>query len=77
LILPTETFYDARTRLNEQGIQTMYLAFGVLKWKEQGNEKEFMAPLVLVPVELNRSSASHPFRIRMVDDDIVKSLFGT
>jgi very-short-patch-repair endonuclease len=66
---------DARTRLNEQGIQTMYLVFGVLKWKEQGNEKEFMAPLVLVPVELNRSSASQPFRIRMVDDDIVLNPF--
>jgi very-short-patch-repair endonuclease len=66
---------DARTRLNEQGIQTLYLVFGVLKWKEQGNEKEFLSPLLLVPVELNRSSANQPFRVKMVDDEIVLNPF--
>ncbi|WP_165970836.1 DUF4011 domain-containing protein [Peribacillus frigoritolerans] len=66
---------DARTRLNEQGIQTLYLTFGVLKWKEQGNDKEFMSPLLLVPVELNRSSANQPFRMKMVDDEIVLNPF--
>jgi very-short-patch-repair endonuclease/DNA polymerase III delta prime subunit len=66
---------DARTRLNEQGIHTLYLVFGVLKWKEQTNDKEFLAPLLLVPVELNRSSANQPFKIRMVDDEMVLNPF--
>jgi very-short-patch-repair endonuclease len=66
---------DARTRLNEQGIQTLYLVFGVLRWKEQGNEKEFMSPLLLVPIELNRSSANQPFRMKMVEDEIVLNPF--
>ncbi|MGG1675922.1 DUF4011 domain-containing protein [Neobacillus sp. NRS-1170] len=66
---------DARTRLNEQGIQTLYLVFGVLRWKEQGNDKEFMSPLLLVPVELNRSSANQPFRMKMVEDEIVLNPF--
>ncbi|MFP5111379.1 DUF4011 domain-containing protein [Bacillaceae bacterium C204] len=66
---------DARTRLNEQGIQTLYLVFGVLKWKEQGNDKEFMSPLLLIPVELNRSSANQPFRMKMVEDEIVLNPF--
>jgi superfamily I DNA and/or RNA helicase/very-short-patch-repair endonuclease len=66
---------DARTRLNEQGIQTLYLVFGVLKWKEQGSGKEFMSPLLLIPVDLNRSSANQPFRIKMVDDEIVLNPF--
>lgn len=66
---------DARTRLNEQGIQTLYLVFGVLNWKERGSDKEFMSPLLLVPVELSRSSANQPFRIKMVEDDIVLNPF--
>lgn len=66
---------EARTRFNEQGIQTLYLVFGVLKWKEISNNKDFIAPLVLVPVELNRSGANQPFRMRMVDDDIVLNPF--
>jgi very-short-patch-repair endonuclease len=66
---------EARTRLNEQGIQTLYLVFGVLKWKEQGNDKEFLSPLLLVPVELNRSSANQPFQMKMVEDEIVLNPF--
>lgn len=66
---------NARTRLNEQGIQTLYLVYGVLKWNEPGNVKEFLAPLILVPVQLTRSSANQPFYIQMVDDDIVLNPF--
>ncbi|MCM3572505.1 DUF4011 domain-containing protein [Mesobacillus subterraneus] len=66
---------EARTRLNEQGIQTLYLVFGVLKWKEQGNDREFLSPLLLVPVELYRSSANQPFQMKMVEDEIVLNPF--
>jgi len=65
----------ARTRLNEQGIQTLYLVFGVLKWREYGNDRDFIAPLLLVPVELNRQTANHPFSLRMIDDDIILNPF--
>jgi very-short-patch-repair endonuclease len=65
----------ARTRLNEQGIQTLYLVFGILKWKEKDNSKDFISPLLLVPVELNRSSANQPFQMKIVDEEIVLNPF--
>ncbi len=68
-------FYDARTYEEEQGVSILYLALGFLKWYEEpGSDRERFAPLLLVPVVLERSSASARFKLRFADDDIVTNL---
>jgi len=64
------TFYAARTSLEEQGVNTLYLALGMLHWSEADVPARILkAPLILLPVELERSSARERFRIRATEDD--------
>lgn len=69
------TFYFARTSIEEQGVNILYLALGMLKWYEKGNVTDpRLAPLILVPVNLERSSASERFRLRYSGSDIGSNL---
>ncbi|MDH7639968.1 DUF3320 domain-containing protein [Sphingomonas oryzagri] len=53
-----ELYRKARTDLEEGGANTLYLAMGFLKWKKSPTEeKVYRAPLILLPVRLERKSA--------------------
>lgn len=53
-----ELYRKARSDLDEGGANTLYLALGFLKWKKSPTEeKTYRAPLILVPVRLERKSA--------------------
>lgn len=68
-------YYDARTYEEEQGVGILYLALGFLKWYEADNSgRERHAPLILVPVVLDRKSAASRFRLRCTDDEIATNL---
>jgi hypothetical protein len=68
-------FYDARTFQEEQGVNILYLALGFLKWYEDDNsDRERFAPLLLVPVVLDRQSAASRFKIRYTEGDINTNL---
>jgi very-short-patch-repair endonuclease len=59
-----DIWYDARTLEEEQGVNILYLAFGLLKWFEDDkSDIERFAPLVLLPVRLERSSAADRFHL--------------
>src|SRR5688500_8235119 len=59
------TFYAARTSIEEQGINTLYITLGMLQWYEADSaQDQRYAPLVLVPVTLERSSARERFRVK-------------
>jgi len=61
--------FKARQLLEEQGYNILYLAFGMLEWYEPDQpDKTNRAPLVLVPVELNRSSVRAPYRLRRLEE---------
>lgn len=63
-------YYDARTGIEEQGVNTLFLALGQLRWKDSENSDiDRFAPLVLVPVELERPSARAPFRLKATDEE--------
>lgn len=67
-----------KKRMSEQGINTSYLSFGLLKWKETqiaATSEFFLAPLLLVPVTIKRISANDPFSLSLFDDDIVVNPF--
>jgi very-short-patch-repair endonuclease len=68
-------YYDAQTFEEEQGVNILYLAIGMLKWFEDDNsEKERYAPLILVPVSLERGTATERFKLRWREEDIAANL---
>ena len=61
----------ARSDMQEGGTNTLFLAAGFLRWKKtEGDTRAYRAPLVLVPVRLERRSAQSPFRISHHEDDV-------
>jgi len=67
-----DLYRKAKNDLREGGANTLYLALGVLKWKQtEKEEKSYRAPLVLVPVSLERKSAASKVRISQHDDEPV------
>ncbi len=69
------TYYFARTSIEEQGVNMLYLALGILNWYEKGNSEDTRkAPLILLPVVLERSSANERFRLRYSGTEIGPNL---
>lgn len=69
------TYYLAKTSIEEQGINTLFLALGMLNWYEAGNTEDLrQAPLLLIPVTLERSSANERFRLRYSGSEIGANL---
>jgi very-short-patch-repair endonuclease len=64
------TSSDAWLTIQEQGVNTLFLALGMLQWKddEAGKEPHF-APLVLIPVRLERKSARSFWQLSATDED--------
>ena len=64
--------YRANTSIEEQGINILYLTFGMLKWKEHDNtDQVYSSPIILVPVRLLIESIASPYRLVLHDDEIV------
>lgn len=68
-------YYDARTYEEEQGVNILFLALGFLKWYEDDNSQiERYAPLILLPVELERKSTRGRFSLQYTDDELETNL---
>ena len=63
--------YTSHTIQEEQGFNILYITFGMLKWKEAQDSDFSYAPLILVPVQIDRESSLSPYKIQMAEDDIV------
>src|SRR3546814_5707379 len=58
-----ELYRKAKSDLQEGGANTLFLALGVLKWKQSEHEtRSYRAPLILVPVKIERKSAASRVR---------------
>ena len=69
------TYYTARTAIEEQGVNTLYLALGMFQWYEsESSDILRRAPLVLIPVEIDRATVRSSFRIRYTGEDIGTNL---
>ncbi len=67
-----ELFRAERTAREEGGVATLHLALGTLVWYESPAAAEpRRAPLLLLPVELERATARDPFRLVRRDDEPV------
>ena len=72
---PRETFRHARLSIEEQGVNILYLALGMLRWYEsESSSTERRAPLILIPVQLTRSSVRENFKLKWTGDDIEANL---
>jgi very-short-patch-repair endonuclease len=66
---------EARTLMEEQGINALYVALGMLHWfEDESSQSDRRAPLVLVPVDLNRGDASEKFKLKYSDAEIGENL---
>ncbi|MDA2933977.1 DUF3320 domain-containing protein [Acidobacteria bacterium AH-259-D05] len=69
------TYRAARSSIEEQGVNTLYLALGLLNWYEaEASSLERKAPLILIPVELYRTDVQSRFRLRFTGEEIGKNL---
>ena len=69
------TYYTARTSLEETGVNILYLALGMLTWYEADTSEEArQAPLVLVPVLLERGTAVERFKLRHTGAEVEGNL---
>lgn len=71
----TRVLYDlrgkARTALEEQGVNVLFLSFGVLEWIDPPTNQAVQSPLLLVPVQLQRSAITQPFTLELRDEEIL------
>lgn len=65
-----ETHSDAWLSLQERGANTLFLALGMLRWREEDPETpDRLAPIVLLPATLERKSARAQWMLTAGDDD--------
>ncbi|WP_026462143.1 DUF3320 domain-containing protein [Adhaeribacter aquaticus] len=70
-----DTYHSARLYVEEQGVSILYLVLGTLTWYEGDNREEGrQAPLILVPVELQRTTAREQFQVRYTGGEIESNL---
>lgn len=70
-----EIFYESHTMLEEQGVNVLYLALGQLRFRERPGSDEFrLAPLVLLPVALERKTARERFKLKWTEEDPQENL---
>ncbi len=61
---------QARTSIEEQGVNTLFLALGMLHYKESASSTDlYQAPLLLLPVQLSRKNARTGYTLQITDDD--------
>ncbi|MCK2056454.1 DUF4011 domain-containing protein [Methylobacterium sp. 37f] len=65
-----DLYRKARSDLEEGGANTLYLALGFLKWRRSGADtRVYQAPLILLPVKLERMSALSGVALLRHDDE--------
>ena len=65
----TEIYRKARADQQEGGSNTLFLTIGSLLWRQRDRETPYRAPLILVPVVLERPSVRSGFALRVHDDE--------
>ena len=70
----TYVYRTARTSLEENGANSLFLALGMLRWFETAkSEQPRYAPILLLPVDIIRKSGNK-FVIRKRDEDIILNI---
>lgn len=66
---------EAKGFIEEQGVNTLFLALGFLHWYEADSSENLRkAPLILLPVSLDRSGAKDAFKLKYSGDELIANL---
>ena len=63
-------YRKAKSDLQEGGTNTLFLAAGFLRWQREGEQRNYRAPLLLIPIKLERKSARSDFKILHHEDEV-------
>lgn len=70
-----KTMRDARSHLEERGINILFLSLGSLEWfEEKDPNKKYKAPLILLPVELKLNDKTKHFTVVTSDDEVQENI---
>jgi hypothetical protein len=62
----------AKTAIEEQGVNILYLSFGFIKWTESpSSDYWFNSPILLVPASLTIEAITSPYVLSLHEDEIV------
>ena len=68
----TALYRQGKTDLEEGGVNTLYLAIGFVEWKvSERDEKSYLAPILLLPVRLQRKSITEGIKLSRVDGETI------
>lgn len=63
-------FRRSKSDIEEGGANTLFMTLGMLKWKEDSkSDQYYKAPLILLPVQLTRTSAGAKPKIMQIPDE--------
>ena len=65
----TELYRASRLAFEEGGANILYLCLGFLKWTPQTGASTSLAPLMMLPVRLERKSVRSGFKLHLHEDD--------
>jgi very-short-patch-repair endonuclease len=65
-----EIFTNAQLSEQEGGSNTLFLALGLLKWRDdEKGDRDYLAPIILIPVTLKRQSVRSGYELKRHDDE--------
>ena len=65
-------FRQSKSDLEEGGVNTLFLAVGFLEWKmAERDERSYLAPILLIPVQLKLKSIAEGYQFSRLDEDTV------
>lgn len=65
------TYYDANTLIQEQGVNTLFIALGMVRWYESdSSDVERKAPIVLIPVRIERANVNAVFTVKYSGEEL-------
>ncbi len=71
----TRALYNLRTRARsaaeEQGVNVLFVAFGLLHWIDFETKEEAQSPVVLVPVKLEKVRGRDAYSLELLEDDLL------
>jgi superfamily I DNA and/or RNA helicase/very-short-patch-repair endonuclease len=66
---------QSKSVFEEQGYTVLYLALGFLEWTEDSNSDQTRSsPLILIPVELERTKVGKSFKLYWTEEDIFTNI---
>lgn len=68
----TNLYRQSKSDLEEGGVNTLFLGIGFLEWKKtERDPNSYLAPILLIPIQLKRKSMSDGIKICKLDEDTV------